>query len=188
VAREFAARQDGAFAFRVIAGKRTHAVLDFFQEYLRPDEARFTVTEIAWVEPDESLFDVALLRVATAGEGGGQPPAAIELLAEDAGGPGRWVAVIGYPGYDSRADPADQQRIFGGVYGVKRLAAGQVLAAAPAGLVAHDASTLGGNSGSAVIDLSTGRALALHFGGRAQQRNSAVSARVVARIARDHGR
>jgi V8-like Glu-specific endopeptidase len=29
----------------------------------------------------------------------------------------------------------------------------------------HDSSTLGGNSGSAVIDTETGEVLALHFGG-----------------------
>ena len=44
----------------------------------------------------------------------------------------------------------------------------------------HDASTLGGNSGSALIDPSTGFVLGLHFGGRYLERNYAVPARALA--------
>jgi len=190
VAEAFASRRDGGFAFRVIAGKQTHAMLDWYQEYQQPEESRFRVTEIAWIEPDESLFDVALLRIAETGEEGQTAPPVVGLLSDDDLADvdvGRWIAVIGYPGYDSRADPADQQRIFGGVYGCKRLAAGQVLAVEHAGLIGHDATTLGGNSGSALIDLSTGKAIALHFGGRAHVRNSAVSARAVDGLVREHG-
>ncbi|MEM8795848.1 MAG: DNA/RNA non-specific endonuclease, partial [Pseudomonadota bacterium] len=40
----------------------------------------------------------------------------------------------------------------------------------------HDASTLGGNSGSAVIDLETGHVVALHFAGIARRENYAVPA------------
>ena len=40
----------------------------------------------------------------------------------------------------------------------------------------HDASTLGGNSGSAVIDLETGEAVGLHFAGSYLQANYAVPA------------
>ena len=38
----------------------------------------------------------------------------------------------------------------------------------------HDCSTLGGNSGSPVIDLETHRVLGLHFGGRYMEKNHAV--------------
>ncbi len=40
----------------------------------------------------------------------------------------------------------------------------------------HDCSTLGGNSGSAVLDLENGDVLALHFGGAYQKQNYAVPA------------
>lgn len=40
----------------------------------------------------------------------------------------------------------------------------------------HDASTLGGNSGSAVLDLTAGQVLALHFGGRYRVANYGVPA------------
>ena len=44
----------------------------------------------------------------------------------------------------------------------------------------HDATTLGGNSGSVVMDLATGQAVGLHFGGYEGDRNMAVQAPVVA--------
>jgi endonuclease G len=40
----------------------------------------------------------------------------------------------------------------------------------------HDASTLGGNSGSCVIELATGKVQGLHFGGVYRERNNAVPA------------
>ena len=189
VAQEFAAAGDRGFAFRTISGQRTHAVLDWHREYRQPEESRFRVTEVLWIEPDSSHLDMALLRIAETGEAGEPQPPAIELLTDlgsGQAGVGRWVAVIGYPGNDSRADPQDRQRIFDGVYDHKRLAAGKVTAAEPGGLVHHDATTLGGNSGSAVIDLATGKALALHFGGAAGLRNHAVGAPALARLIRDH--
>ena len=47
----------------------------------------------------------------------------------------------------------------------------------------HDCSTLGGNSGSAVIDLDTGEVLALHFGGLYHQKNYSVPSSELARDA-----
>ena len=38
----------------------------------------------------------------------------------------------------------------------------------------HDSSTLGGNSGSALIDVATGRVVGLHFAGRYLEANYAV--------------
>lgn len=79
------------------------------------------------------------------------------------------------------------KRIFDGVYNCKRLAAGQLTAVEGRDVVHHDATTLGGNSGSAVIDLDSGKAVALHFGGAAGRSNVAVHAAAVARIVRAHG-
>ena len=93
---------------------------------------------------------------------------------------GQQVAVIGYPARDSRV-PDDQlmQSIFGDVYDKKRLAPGQVTEARPDVLL-HDCSTLGGNSGSVLVDLATGEAVGLHFAGRFLEANYAVPAAVVA--------
>ena len=40
--------------------------------------------------------------------------------------------------------------------------------------IEHDCSTLGGNSGSPVVDLETHQVIGLHFGGRFGVRNYAV--------------
>lgn len=88
----------------------------------------------------------------------------------------RPVYAIGYPAMDPRNDPAVMQRIFGGIYGVKRLQpgmAGSLLK--KEGVFRHDCSTLGGNSGSCVIDVQTGQVLGLHFRGFYMKYNEAVA-------------
>ncbi|QCD53643.1 trypsin-like serine peptidase [Streptomyces hawaiiensis] len=174
------------FAFKQSwTGKVVRPSLDWYQEFQQPEESRFRVTEVVWIEPDHR-YDVALLRIDATGEDGENPPPPIALDTSGARVSG-WIAVIGYPGHDSRADLADQQRIFDGVYNCKRLAAGQLTAVEGQDVVHHDATTLGGNSGSAVIDLDSGKAVALHFGGAAGRSNVAVHAAAVARIVRAHG-
>jgi NAD(P)-dependent dehydrogenase (short-subunit alcohol dehydrogenase family) len=70
---------------------------------------------------------------------------------------------------------------FGGVYAVKRLQPGKVRGrgSTPSfgkkvSVGTHDSSTLGGNSGSAVIDPRTGHVVALHFAGIYLKENYAV--------------
>jgi endonuclease G len=185
VAREFATAVDGGFAFRANFGAPpVRASVDWRHEHQQPEESRFRVREILWIEPEDSL-DVALLRVDAEGADGEPLPRAIELMTGEeiaAAGVGSWVAVIGYPAQDSRNDAADQQRIFDGVYNVKRLAPGQVTAVVAEDLLHHDATTLGGNSGSVVLDLDSGKALGLHFGGIQGDRNEAVQAARVHQI------
>ena len=190
VAREFASERDGSFGFRENFGAPpVRASMDWRREHQRPEESRFRVEEILWIEPQNSV-DVALLRIAAQGEDGEAAPSIIELMTQeeiDGAGVGSWVAVIGYPARDSRNDFADQQRIFDGIYNVKRLAPGQVTAVAGQDLLDHDATTLGGNSGSVVIDLASGKAAALHFGGIQGERNQAVQAPRVQQILAEHG-
>jgi endonuclease G len=152
--------------------------VDWRHEYQQPEESRFRVAEILWIEPEDSV-DVALVRIEDRGEDGEPAPRTIELMSRgevDAAGVGAWVAVIGYPAQDSRNNAADQQRIFDGIYNVKRIAPGQITAISSDDLLHHDATTLGGNSGSVVVDLDSGKAVALHFGGIQRARNVAVQA------------
>jgi Trypsin-like peptidase domain len=189
VASEFATRENGQFSFVQNLGvPPVSANVDWRHEHQQPDESRFRVEEVIWIEPQGSV-DVALLRIASQGENGEAAPSLIELMSPDEfadAGISSWVAVVGYPAQDSRNNAADQQRIFDGVYNVKRLAPGQVTAVVGEELVHHDATTLGGNSGSVVLDLSSGKALALHFGGIEGERNEAVQAPVVQRILEEH--
>jgi hypothetical protein len=101
---------------------------------------------------------------------------------------GREVALIGYPARDYRSDLQVQDRVFDGIYGVKRLQPGLTLgerefrsAGLTVATLAHDASTLGGSSGSCVVDVATGRVLGLHFAGDYLVANYAVSAHHLSR-------
>jgi hypothetical protein len=191
VAEIFARADNGSFAFRRTLDDRIiRPTMDWRHEHQVPAESRFRVTEVVWIEPDES-FDVALLLIADEGEDGEPQPPPIDLMTEGelaSAGVSNWVAVIGYPAQDSRNDPFDQQRIFDGIFDRKRLAVGQVTAIASNGILSHDATTLGGNSGSVLVDLNTGKAAALHFGGIEHLRNDAVQAPAVRRIVQAHGR
>jgi endonuclease G len=186
------ARQDGdGFTFwQHGSGATVAAAVDWRHEYRRPSESRFRVTLVEWIEPADSV-DVAILRVAAHGENGEDVPAPIQLMsrAEIAGiAPGAWLAVIGYPAYDSRNSAADQQRIFDGIFNYKRLAPGQITYFAASDVLLHDATTLGGNSGSLVVDLATGKAIGLHFGGIEGIRNEAVNAARIDEIIAEHVR
>ncbi|MEJ2859132.1 MULTISPECIES: trypsin-like serine peptidase [unclassified Saccharothrix] len=96
---------------------------------------------------------------------------------------GRGVYLVGYPGGSTSPDLFAS--IFAGVRSFKRLAPGAIMASAgevahdPKGWVlTHDISTLGGNSGSALVDLDgDGRSvLGLHFAGNHLRENWAHAA------------
>ena len=116
----------------------------------------------------------------------------LKLSVDDPDGlSGREVAVIGYPARDDRNDLTVQDRIFNRIFMVKRLQPGQIRARSQVqsfqnrvNALTHDSSTLGGNSGSAVIDLTNGRVVALHFAGVYLEANYAVPAYELARDAR----
>jgi endonuclease G len=178
VAREFGRQIRGRFGFKNGSGAGPiKASIDFLEEVGRPERLEFQIVEILHIE-DEKGPDFALLRVEE--RSGGRELAAPIPLAVSPARPAQQVAVIGYPARDRRI-PDDQlmQSIFGKVYDKKRLAPGQVTEARPDVLL-HDCSTLGGNSGSVLVDLATGEAVGLHFAGRFLETNYAVPAAVVA--------
>lgn len=119
-------------------------------------------------------------------------PAAVELEKEpDVLSSGRNLFVVGFPGepwvHVGAGTPrpgyetaAVMSSVFNSRFGVKKLAPGRVDVAPgkfasdkKAWIFSHDASTLAGNSGSAVVDLGTdgGRLVGLHFGGLAREEN-----------------
>jgi endonuclease G len=189
VASEFATRENGGFTFlQNFGAPPVRANVDWRHEHGQPEESRFRVEEVLWIEPPGSV-DVALLRIARQGENGEPEPQPIELMTRDdvaEAAVSAWIAVVGYPARDSRNDAADQQRIFDGIYNIKRLAPGQITALVARDLAHHDATTLGGNSGSVVVDLASGKALALHFGGIEGERNEAVQAPRIRQIMDEH--
>lgn len=149
--------------------------VDFKREVDRSDTIHVDVTELVMIYLG---WDMALLRV----EGLPNAQRPLPLAAshpEDL--VDREVAVIGYPAL-SASHPIDvQNEVFNGTFEVKRLQPGTVMGSddapsygATVHALTHDASTLGGNSGSAVVDLDTGEVVALHFMGWYLKANYAV--------------
>lgn len=176
VAREFGRRDGDRFVFRQGFGGTMASRIDFREEIGGGEAREFQLARILHIE-DEGGPDVAFLQVTPRD---GDALAAPIPLATRTAQPQQQVAVIGYPARDSRIPEQDLMlSIFGNVFDKKRLAPGQVKRV-DGGLVLHDCSTLGGNSGSVVLDLQNGQALALHFSGRFLDANFAVPAAVVA--------
>jgi endonuclease G, mitochondrial len=175
VAAEFARREGDGFVFQTSFLGQMGARIDFKEELDGPASAEFRVAEVLHIE-DQGGPDMAFLRVDW-GSAERRTPIRLATSTQT----GRGVAVIGYPAKDSRTRiPDEMDRIFGSVYNVKRLAPGDVTAVKEQEqLINHDCTTLGGNSGSSVLDLETGEAVALHFAGRERDRNFAVPAPTV---------
>lgn len=139
------------------------------------DSTMLEVKQVVMIHP---YWDMALLRVAGLTES--QKPLELavtrpeDLVNQD-------IAVIGYPAKDWRNDSELQDFIFKRVYNVKRLQPGKVKMRAEVqsfnnrvSAMTHDSSTLGGNSGSALINAETGQVVGLHFAGRYLLANFAV--------------
>jgi endonuclease G len=178
VADIFARGEGDRFVFRTSFLGQMGARLDFREELAGQAPIEFRITEVLHIEEDGGP-DMAFLRIDWASNAAAQRRQPIRLA--DALEPTHNVAVIGYPAKDTRTRiPDEMDRIFGEIYNVKRLAPGDVIDVTDGErLIAHDCTTLGGNSGSAVIDMETGEAAALHFAGRERDRNFAVAAPVV---------
>jgi endonuclease G, mitochondrial len=178
VAEVFAHRVGEQFLFRTSLLGQMEARLDFREEHEDESAAEFRIVDVLHIE-DDAGPDMAFLRLDWASNAADARRPPIQLATDLE--PARGVAVIGYPAKDTRTRiHDDMDHIFGDVYDVKRLAPGEIAELIDQGrFVTHDCTTLGGNSGSVVLDLESGAATALHFAGREEVRNYAVSARVV---------
>jgi S1-C subfamily serine protease len=170
VAQEFCSREGDTWTFR--PGVTTR--VDFLRELGSTAALEFEITEAIGIH---ERHDLALLRVEGASSDGRALPDPLALSAEEP--PDlfeRDVYVVGYPAWDSRRnEPETIRRIFADVYNVKRLQPGKAVAySTEYSAVQHDCSTLGGNSGSPVVDLETNQVIGLHFGGRYGVGNYAV--------------
>lgn len=117
-------------------------------------------------EADCALLEISMTATCKPGE---------LALADKRADVNELVAAIGYPAYDERNEVAPMRKYFGDIYNVKRFAPGRIMQSAPGDLLMHDCTTLGGNSGSALISLSKKAVVGLHFSGSFGIGNSAVS-------------
>ncbi|MDJ1503027.1 DNA/RNA non-specific endonuclease [Cytophagaceae bacterium BD1B2-1] len=89
----------------------------------------------------------------------------------------QFVSVIGYPAYDPNSiiSTMAAKEVFNNIYEVKRCSPGEILEdVSDSWYFYHDCTTLGGNSGSVVVDNETGSAVGLHFMGEVEKENYAV--------------
>ncbi|MGA7738076.1 MAG: DNA/RNA non-specific endonuclease [Pseudolabrys sp.] len=163
------------------------AAIDFKRQIDAPDDDRTAYLSVRAVEMIHPYWDMALLRV--------DDLPTDRMLRVSVKSPEELVdhnvVVIGYPARDERNDVALQDRIFNRTYNVKRLQPGVIRARAKiqsfentVNALTHDASTLGGNSGSAVIEVESGEVVALHFAGEYLKANYAVPMHELARDSR----
>ncbi|MEH0198824.1 DNA/RNA non-specific endonuclease [Caulobacter sp. CCNWLY153] len=165
-------------------GVRYGASIDFNEEVeARTTDARSAVATAVEYLADDTEADVALLRVARPNGVDWSWPDRLELAEKEAA-QGDLVALVGYPAYDTRNDVTAMEQYFRGLYDVKRFAPGEITRPATAGIIlSHDCTSLGGNSGSALISLESRAVVGLHFAGEYGVANSAVSAGTLRRLA-----
>jgi hypothetical protein len=170
VAQEFCARVGPAWTFRQGMTSR----IDFLGELGSTTSVEFEITDVIGLH---EKHDLALLRVQSVSPDGRVLPDPLSVAASEPRDLlGRDVYVVGYPALDSRRNEPEQLRqIFAEVYDVKRLQPGRTVGYSTMySAIEHDCSTLGGNSGSPVVDLETHQVIGLHFGGRFGVGNYAV--------------
>ena len=151
--------------------------IDFKRELGSSARSVFEITGIRHVFPESSGIDLALLTVSERSDTAESLPKPLPLqLRSEAVRRGGTVCVVGYPSADpERNDASEMDRIFEGIYDVKRLAPGYLTSEDQNGSFSHDCTTLGGNSGSCVIDVETGSVIGLHWGGDYLEPNHAVT-------------
>lgn len=173
------ARWDGRkFAFvRGVGGKPVSSSISTLHEFddMAVDQSRvFEVEEVLYIEPAGGP-DIAFLKVSRRTDG--TKPDRLDILPADLGADVP-ISVVGYPARAPRSvipDQARMEQLYLGRYDVKRAAPGLTMSPAQ-GATRHDCTTLGGASGSPVLDLATGKVAGLHFAGLYQETNFAVRA------------
>ncbi|WP_165226240.1 trypsin-like serine peptidase [Aquisphaera insulae] len=157
------------------------AAIDFGHEYRgHATIGRRKLKKVAFVgdqpvdpyDADHGRLDLAVIELEPPPAGGGSRfVMSVDAAPVRVGAGGPPVYAIGYP---YRPDPGLYtptllDRLFDLLFGYKRLAPGQTIASrrsTAAWTAAHDATTLGGNSGSAIVRAGTSLGLlAIHYGG-----------------------
>lgn len=141
-------------------------VVQFHQESAghEPPGAAAPIVGVAAIHP---ALDMVLLRVRLPAA---KPPLTVD---DEPAAVQQFVAAIGYPSKDAFRNPLFADAVLAPDYGVKRGALGEVLDVAP-GQLFHDCSTTGGNSGSPIFSLKSGRVVGLHRSGFFLYRNEAI--------------
>lgn len=154
--------------------------VDFAREKpcaVRPMRQFIAVDRVEYVS---RMFDVAVLRLSS--QGVLPPPLPLQTAAPNFQLSDRLVFAVGHPALDTQTPFEIAFEVFGPTFAVKRISPGKLREfitddpfGANIGRLTHDCSTLGGSSGSPLVDLGTGQVLGVHFGGRYGEMNYAES-------------
>jgi endonuclease G len=175
VANTFAFRSGSQILMRTTPfGAELQVQTDFNEEYESPNPPfEVGLVEVLFIEENGyNRPDMALIRLEKV-TGLPEPVELSPLRVERDDD----IVVIGYPARDSgRNDPFVMSRIFNNIYNVKRLSPGRISGIREDRFIlTHDCTTLGGNSGSLVLNLKDGKAAGLHFAGSYKDNNFAVT-------------
>lgn len=159
--------------------------VDFKAEYEIPVHKQFRIIDVVLghdrTDPERmKSLDLALLRVEPLSfDPVGVPlpsPVALSRIAPSDDGDND-LYLVGYPWTDNEGvvPPEVMKAIFNDIYQAKRLQPGEYGAAFDDFFAfSHDCSTLGGNSGSCVVELQAGKVIGLHFRGLYKRSNYAL--------------
>lgn len=175
VAELFIREKNGQLRFKQnLEGKTIKSYIDFKEEYKVDEDVTFKIKDIVYMA-SEDVPDVAILEVKTTNEDDLALPFGLSISTNHSN-LDSLVFTIGYPAKDSRIkDSSLMEKIFKNVYDVKRFAPGKLTDNSNYEYeYHHDCSTLGGNSGSPLIDLESGEVVGLHFAGTYRKYNWAV--------------
>lgn len=184
VARCFALGNEPPFRFRpdLTLFDVVHVEIDFKTEHGSAEALAFPVVDVLDIAP-EGEPDLAFLRLGNPHNLAMPSPVALATESERIQ-PGRFVAAIGYPGKPAGnledGELAVIEAIFT-AYGIKTLSPGQITSVGPGDSFVHDCSTLEGNSGSMIVDITDGAVLGIHFHGRFLTGNTAVAFHAIQR-------
>lgn len=128
---------------------------------------------------DDTEADCALFEITVSAA---FAPGALQL-AEARAAKDALVGTVGYPAYDSRNEDSPMRRYFADIFDVKRFSPGRITQSEAGKLLMHDCTTLGGNSGSPLINLTDRTVVGLHFSGNYRVANSAVSVETLKQLA-----
>lgn len=146
----------------------SEVAIDFAEERRGNYPPREHVIEDVLFVSNDPAMDVALLAIRMRDRRGEPSPAPLAIGVTRRPRQGSIVCVLGYPTVPNVAKDSPVRQIadivFARTYGVKRVQPGRVVRANRLE-IQHDCSTLGGNSGSCLLDPITGYVVGLHWGG-----------------------
>lgn len=179
VAQYFAETKGKTIVFRKnFAGDYIDAYIDFKEEFTGKDVAtsqyEVPVQKVLYMTSKDTDPDVAFLKIQKHAKLSNPIPVSDIVLKKS-----QFISIVGYPAYDPDGiiSEAAATKVFGDIYNVKRCSPGEVMEYEKnTWYFSHDCTTLGGNSGSVVLDNNSGLAVGLHFKGEVEEENFAIKA------------